>query len=88
MYKIKITSEALRSLKKIRDPEKQKIINAIDNLEKDPYPKGYEKLKGTSKPDKWRIRIGIYRVVYSIRKKEITLHVTHIGKRKEIYKYL
>ncbi len=61
----------------------QRILNRIKMLEEDPRPQGCEKLTGQ---EKYRVRQGRYRIVYSIQDDELTVRVVKIGHRKDIYR--
>ena len=61
-----------------------KILAAINNLADDPRPRACKKLKGGNHV--YRIRIGNYRVVYTISDNILTVVVIKIGHRKHIYK--
>ena len=57
---------------------------AIDNLSIEPRPSGCKKLKG-SLERLWRIRIGDYRVIYSIEDKIEVLDIRRVRHRKDVY---
>ncbi len=61
----------------------KKILNRIKTLEDNPRPPGCEKLAGQ---ERYRLRQGRYRIVYSIQDKEMTVWVVKVGHRKEIYR--
>jgi mRNA interferase RelE/StbE len=61
----------------------KRILNRIKLLEKDPRPRGCEKLTGQ---DRYRLRQGRYRIVYSIQDQELTIWVVKVGHRKDIYR--
>ncbi len=60
-----------------------KILEKIERLKENPRPEGSEKLTGK---ELYRIRQGIYRVVYSIQDTELTIWVVKVGHRKAIYR--
>ncbi|WDN87573.1 mRNA interferase RelE/StbE [Desulfosarcina sp. BuS5] len=66
-------------------PEKdvKRILNRIKALEKNPRPPGSEKLTGQ---ERYRLRQGRYRIVYSIQDDELTVWVVKVGHRKDIYR--
>ena len=70
-YKIRISATAEKSLKKIQKKDQSKIVKEIIKLADDPIPAGSRKLTGYD--DVFRIRVGKYRIVYSIAKKIITI---------------
>lgn len=82
MYQLVIDRYAQKQLGKIPPPHFNRIIKAINELVDNPRPVGYRKLTG--RPG-YRIRIGDYRVIYSIEDKILTIFVIDIGHRKEIY---
>ena len=53
-------------------------------------PHGYKKLKnfgmaGVDKDDYYRIRVGDYRVIYSIENEQITIFILKVAHRKDVY---
>jgi len=60
-----------------------KIKADILSLADDPFPTGYKKLKGLK--NMYRIRVGDYRVIYTIHQQTITIEILKIGHRKDIY---
>ena len=61
----------------------KRILSRIESLSEDPRPKGCEKLTGQ---ERYRLRQGRYRIVYSIQDDELTVWVVKIGHRKDIYR--
>jgi mRNA interferase RelE/StbE len=61
------------------------IAGRIEKLADNPRPSGCKKLRGGA--NEWRIRIGDYRVVYTIEDNTKTVDVTRIAHRKEAYKW-
>lgn len=60
-----------------------RILKRIQSLESDPRPPGCEKLTGH---ERYRLRQGRYRIVYSIQDNELTIWIVTVGHRKEIYR--
>ena len=85
MYSIVIEQRARKTLKKLPPIIRSRINHSIAGLKFNPRPFGYKKLKNS---DYYRIRIGDYRVIYSIREREIKVFIIYIGHRKDIYRYL
>lgn len=81
-YKVTIGSKAVKALEKINEPGYSAIKTAIYNLADNPRPYGYIKLKGR---EGYRIRIGDYRVIYTITDAILTVDVVNLGHRKDIY---
>jgi len=83
-YRVELTKSATRELRRIPEPFHAAIIMKLRALEKDPRPAGCKKLVGES--GYWRIRVGNYRVIYSISDVIKLVRVEHIGDRKDVYK--
>ena len=82
-YKVFIRASASRELAAIPKKSLQKIVDRILTLEENPRPVGCEKL---SVQERYRLRQGNYRIVYSIQDKEQSIHIVRIGHRKEVYR--
>ena len=81
-YSLDFSKQALKELEKINEPFYSNIKQAIYNLTQNPRPIGYKKLKGR---EGYRIRIGNYRVIYSIFDNELIIEIVTLGHRKDIY---
>ena len=83
-YRIEYTPAAVAHLDRIPQADRKRIIRKIDLLADDPFPSGGKKLKGFSGIH--RIRVGDYRVVYTVRRSVITVTIAAVGHRGDIYK--
>ncbi len=84
MYKITIKKTAAKELDELPNKIAVLITKAIFQLSENPRPEGCKKLKG-NKLDFWRIRIGNYRVIYSIDDGIEIIDIQKVGHRKDIY---
>lgn len=82
-YKIRFKKSVLKDLKSVPKSDVVKIISKIDSLAKDPRRVGALKLSGN---DLYRIRQGLYRILYEIRDRELIVKVIKIGHRSDVYK--
>lgn len=82
-YKIYFKKSVEKDFRKIPRQDLQKILSRIEALAKDPRPPGHEKLSGQ---EKYRIRQGTYRIIYSIQDQELTVWVVKVGHRKDVYR--
>ena len=82
-YKIFFKKFVEKDFEGIPKNDLKKIINRIGRLAEDPRPQGCEKLTGQ---EKYRMRQGHYRIVYSIQDSELTIWVVTVGHRKNIYR--
>jgi mRNA interferase RelE/StbE len=85
MYNISINQSALKELGKLPKAMAKKAEKAIDALAEEPRPVGVKKLKGADE-DLYRIRVGDFRIIYSIEDEIKIVDVLKIGHRKEIYR--
>ena len=84
-YKIIYNSRYIKDLKKVPPKDRHAIKTKICDLQKDPKPVGYKKLHGPTRPPLYRIRVGNYRVVYTIQNEVLTIIIVKLGHRKDIY---
>jgi len=84
MYQITFKKSALKELSDISKPYSQNIAIAIDKLAENPRPDGVKKLKGED--NAYRIRIGDYRVIYTIEDVIKIVEIQRIRHRKDSYK--
>jgi mRNA interferase RelE/StbE len=82
-YNIFFKESVEKDLRAIPKKDLQKILSRIEALAKDPRPPGHEKLSGQ---EKYRIRQGRYRIIYSIQDRELTVWEVKIGHRKNVYR--
>ncbi len=62
---------------------RKQVSELIDSLAHDPRPHGVKKMIGV---EAWRIRIGDYRVIYSITDEQLVVEIIKIGNRREVYR--
>jgi mRNA interferase RelE/StbE len=80
---ILITKKAQKELDKIPDPLASNIRNNILILRDNPYPANSKKLQ---EQENYRIRIGSFRVIYTINKNGKEITILRIADRKTVYK--
>lgn len=84
-YEVVISRKALKEMASLPTPMVERISASIERLAEDPRPSGAKKLKGKEET-LWRIRIGNYRVVYSIEDRISVVQVRDVGHRSSIYR--
>jgi mRNA interferase RelE/StbE len=82
-YKVEITASAEKELARLPKADRVRVARAIMTLAAVPRPRGCRKLTGQE--DVYRIRVGVYRVIYSIEDRRIVVVVLKLGHRKDIY---
>ena len=63
--------------------DRRRIIKRIQSLADNPRPPGALKLSGL---ERYRIRQGRYRILYTIEDTELVIHVIKLGDRKDVYR--
>jgi mRNA interferase RelE/StbE len=82
-YRVFFKSFVEKDFSAIPKKDVKRILDRIKTLEDNPRPTGCEKLTGQ---EKYRLRQGRYRIVYSIQDDELTVWVVKVGHRKDIYR--
>jgi mRNA interferase RelE/StbE len=83
VYKIFFKKSVQKDFDGIPKKDLKRILNRIGKLTKNPRPPECEKLTGW---ERYRLRQGRYRIVYSIQDDELTVWVVKVGHRKNIYR--
>jgi len=81
-YKTLIKPSALKEIEAIPQRDRRRIVARIQGLSSNPRPPGCEKLSGQ---DKFRLRQGSYRIVYSVHDDESSVLIVKVGHRKDVY---
>ena len=63
---------------------RRKIVDAIQSLAIEPRPPACKKLAGRNAP--YRLRVGNYRIVYTVNDGEIVVEIIKVGHRREVYR--
>ncbi|MEE4607917.1 MAG: type II toxin-antitoxin system RelE/ParE family toxin [Desulfobacteraceae bacterium] len=82
-YKVLFKKSVGRDFSGIPRADVKRLLHRIKALEKNPRPPGGEKLTGQ---ERYRLRQGTYRIVYSIQDDELTVWVVKVGHRKDVYR--
>jgi mRNA interferase RelE/StbE len=83
-YIIELTSEVEKALQRLPKNVVVRIDRAISSLAVNPRPHGYKKLVGID--NDYRLRVGDYRIIYSIEDDRLLVLVIDVGHRKDIYR--
>ena len=81
-YKLFFKKSVQKDFDAIPKRDLKRILKRISALAEDPRPSGCEKLTGQ---ERYRLRQGRYRIVYSIQDDELTVWVVKVGHRRNIY---
>lgn len=81
-YKILLKSSVLKDLDKIPKKDVKRIMKIISILADNPRPTKAKKLSGQ---ERYRIRQGSYRILYSIEDKQLIVYIVKVAHRREVY---
>jgi mRNA interferase RelE/StbE len=82
-YKVYFRESVEKDFSVVPKKDLKKILRRIEALAENPRPSGCEKLTGQ---ERYRVRQGRYRIVYSIQDEALTVWIVKVGHRKEVYR--
>ena len=82
-YKIEFSRPAEKDLRRLDRQIIPRIVSAIEDLADDPRPHGSVKLSGSDAS--YRIRVGDYRVIYTVFDTLLIVDIERVRHRKEVY---
>jgi mRNA interferase RelE/StbE len=85
-YKLTLARSARKELERLASSIADRILDRVESLQENPRPNGAIKLQGEK--DLWRLRVGDYRVVYSVDDTNKTVDVSVIRHRRDVYRNL
>jgi mRNA interferase RelE/StbE len=85
-YAVSFADPALKQLGKLDEPIRLRIVRKVRELAVDPCPAESIPLQGDT--ESWRIRVGDYRIVYTIHDGRLMVLVLSVAHRREVYRDL
>jgi len=82
-YKIIVRKSVSKDLKSVPVKDVQRILKAIKTLSQDPRPLQSKKLSGE---EKYRLRCGVYRILYEIHDNELIVCIVRARHRRDVYR--
>jgi mRNA interferase RelE/StbE len=82
-YELAFKKSVARDLRVFPKQDVKRIMQRIRSLADDPRPAGCEKL---SSQERYRVRQGVYRIIYEIDDKRLIVLVVKVGHRRSIYR--
>jgi mRNA interferase RelE/StbE len=86
-YRVEVDRRVKKDLQSVATQDLARIQSAISDLATNPRPYGCKQLKGKTR-EYLRIRMGDYRIIYTVRDQALLIVVIRVGHRREIYKKL
>lgn len=82
-YELRVKPSVAKDLRAVPHADVRRILTRIEALRDDPRPPGCEKLGGA---ELYRVRQGVYRIVYAADDAVVTVEVIRVGHRREVYR--
>jgi mRNA interferase RelE/StbE len=82
-HRVELRPAAVRALRQVDHQHRARIQGAIALLAEDPRPPGATSLRGR---EGWRVRVGDYRIIYTIDDGRLVVVVVTLGHRKDVYR--
>ncbi|MGE5550143.1 MAG: type II toxin-antitoxin system RelE family toxin [Bacteroidota bacterium] len=82
-YRLAFKRSVAKDLRGLPRPDVARILKCFEALAEDPRAHGGEKLSGQ---ERYRMRVGIYRIIYEIMDDRLVVVVVKIGHRRDVYK--
>ena len=82
-YRVLFKESVWKDFNSVPKKDLKKILKRIEQLSENPRPPGCEKFTGK---DRYRLRQGRYRNIYSIQDDKLTVWVVKVGHRKDAYR--
>ncbi len=82
-YKLVFKQSVSKALRALPKRDIARILKCIQSIAEGPRPRGCEKLSGQ---DRYRVRQGVYHIIYEIQDDVLTVVVVKVGHRREVYR--
>ncbi len=82
-YKVVVKKSVRKDIKGLAKKDVKRILSDILALADDPRPPGVKKLSGQ---ERYRLRQGNYRILYTIEDDKLIICVVKVGDRRDVYR--
>lgn len=82
-YRVEVTRSAVKVLRRVNPADTARLRGAITMLAEDPRPPASRPLRSR---DGWRLRVGDFRVLYTIRDDVLLIVVVTVAHRRSAYR--
>jgi mRNA-degrading endonuclease RelE of RelBE toxin-antitoxin system len=82
-WAVELSASAIKELKKLPRDRQAQVERAIDEMESDPMAGDVIPLKGAEWKGRFRKRVGPYRIIFQLNRKEMTVAISAILIRSE-----
>ncbi len=82
-YELTFKKSVAKDLYAFPKQDVKRILQRIHALSEDPRPPGCEKLSGQ---ERYRVRQGVYRIIYEVEDRRLTVLIVKVGHRSDVYR--
>lgn len=82
-YELVFKKSVAKDLRRLPQQDVRRILERVRSLADEPRPFGCEKLSGL---ERYRVRIGIYRVIYEIQDRILLVLIVKVAHRSDVYR--
>ena len=82
-YRVVLRDRVAKDIDHLDPEDRQRIRAKLAALAGNPRPPGVVLLKGSE--GEYRLRVGVYRIIYTIRDQELLVLILRVGHRREVY---
>ena len=83
-YRIEWKPSAAKELKRLPRDIVPRVVKAVGELADEPFPLGVVKLQGSQFT--YRIRVGDYRVIYTVVTNVLVIEIVRVRHRRDVYR--
>ena len=83
-YTIEWKRSALKELRQLPHAVVRRVLTAVEALAENPYPAGIRKMAGAEFT--YRLRVGNYRVIYTINDSILVVEIVRVRHRRDVYR--
>ena len=83
-YAVEFRRSALKDLRRLEPPVQRRVLRAAESLWTNPRPEGCRKMQGSR--NAFRIRVGDYRLIYTVDDDVLIVAVERVRHRREVYR--
>jgi len=84
LYAVSFRRSAEKDLRRLDAASQQRVLRAANSLARNPRPSGCRKLHGSD--NAFRIRVGDYRIVYTVDDEVLVVAIERVRHRREVYR--
>lgn len=83
-YSVRWKASAIKELRRLDRQLVRRVVDAVEALASDPFPAGTRKMQDGEYA--YRIRVGPYRVVYTVLTEALVVEVIRVRHRRDAYR--